>query len=62
MKCIFVIPRMGGGGAERVLANLANEFVAAGHDVTIMTIVGGESFYTLSLLRPFPAQLKKSKE
>ena len=48
MKCIFVIPRMGGGGAERVLANQANEFVAAGHDVTIMTIVGGESFYTLS--------------
>ena len=48
MKCIFVIPRMGGGGAERVLANQANEFVAAGHDVTIMTIVGGESFYALS--------------
>ncbi len=47
MKCIFVIPRMGGGGAERVLANQANEFVAAGHDVTIMTIVGGEPFYHL---------------
>ena len=48
MKYIFVIPRMGGGGAERVLANQANEFVANGHDVTIMTIVGGESFYDLS--------------
>lgn len=47
MKCIFVIPRMGGGGAERVLANQANEFAKAGHDVTIMTIVGGESFYHL---------------
>lgn len=48
MKYIFVIPRMGGGGAERVLANQANQFAEAGHDVTIMTIVGGESFYHLS--------------
>lgn len=48
MKYLFVIPRMGCGGAERVLANQANVFSEKGHDVTIMTIVGGESFYKLS--------------
>lgn len=48
MKYIFAIPRMGGGGAERVLANQANEFAQMGHDITILTIVGGESFYPLS--------------
>ena len=47
MRCLFVIPRMGGGGAERVLANQANVFSKLGHDVTLMTIVGGKSFYTL---------------
>lgn len=47
MKCIFVIPRMGGGGAERVLANQANTLAAGKNDITIMTIVGGESFYSI---------------
>lgn len=47
MKCIFVIPRMGGGGAERVLANQANTLAAEKNDITIMTIVGGESFYPI---------------
>lgn len=47
MKCLFVIPRMGGGGAERVLANQANTMAQQGHDITILTIVGGDSFYPL---------------
>ena len=48
MKSIFVIPRMGGGGAERVLANQANTMTEQGHDITILTIVGGDSFYPLT--------------
>lgn len=47
MKCIFVIPRMGGGGAERVLANQANTLADEKNSITIMTIVGGESFYPI---------------
>ncbi len=47
MKCIFVVPRMGGGGAERVVSLLANALVNKGNDVTVYTLVGGESFYAL---------------
>ena len=47
MKCIFVIPRMGGGGAERVVSLLANSLAEGGDTVTVLTIVGGESFYPL---------------
>ena len=48
MKCIFVIPRMGGGVVlKRVLANQANTLAAEKNDITIMTIVGGESFYPI---------------
>lgn len=46
-KILFVLPRMGGGGAERVVALLANALSARGDDVTIHTLVGGESFYPL---------------
>lgn len=38
---------MGGGGAERVLANQANTLAIEKNDITIMTIVGGESFYPI---------------
>ena len=48
MKCIFVIPHMGGGGAERVLANQANTLADKKNSITIMTIVGGESFYPIN--------------
>lgn len=46
-KIFFLIPRMGGGGAERVIANLANKFVADGHEVTIYTPTDTNSFYKL---------------
>ncbi len=48
MKCIFVIPRMGGGGAERVVSLLSNAFAQDSNDVTVLTLVGGESFYELN--------------
>ena len=46
MKISFVVPRMGGGGAERVMSLLANEF-AKENDVSLITLVEGESFYPL---------------
>lgn len=48
MKCIFVIPRMGGGGAERVVSLLSNALAEHGNDVTVFTLVGGDSFYELN--------------
>ncbi len=48
MKCIFVIPRMGGGGAERVVSLLSGALAEKGNDVTVLTLVGGESFYPLN--------------
>lgn len=47
-RILFVLPRMGGGGAERVTALLANALSEQGNDVTIYTLVGGESFYLLN--------------
>ena len=49
-KILFVLPRMGGGGAERVTALLANALCEQGNDVTIYTLVSGESFYPLNPL------------
>lgn len=46
-KIFFFIPRMGGGGAERVVANLANKFVSDGNEVTIYTPTDTNSFYEL---------------
>ena len=46
-KILFVLPRMGGGGAERVTALVANALSKQGNDVTLFTLVGGESFYPL---------------
>ena len=46
-KVLFVIPRMGGGGAERVVSLLTKELAKKGFDVTLYTFVGGESFYPL---------------
>ncbi len=36
MKICFITATMAGGGAERVIANLSNELVKRGHDVTIL--------------------------
>lgn len=47
MKVIFVIVSMGGGGAERVISILANQFVKKGIDVTIMMTAGDEVAYEL---------------
>ncbi len=47
MKITFVIGVMGNGGAERVIANLSNEFVLYGWDVNIITIYGSRQDYEL---------------
>ncbi len=51
MKLLFVIKAMGlsGGGAERVLANVAGALVLRGHEVTLLTFdrVTDKDFYPL---------------
>ena len=47
MKVIFVIVSLAGGGAERVIAILANQFVKKGIDVTIMMTAGDTVAYQL---------------
>jgi glycosyltransferase involved in cell wall biosynthesis len=37
MRIVFVIPNLGAGGAERVASLLCNEWVATGHEVTVVT-------------------------
>lgn len=49
MRLIFLISSMGGGGAERVTANLANYWVSRGWEVTIVTFTAKtEDFYQLN--------------
>lgn len=38
MKLLFLINNLGGGGAERVLVNLANCLAARGHDITVRVL------------------------
>lgn len=45
-KCLLLIPRMGSGGAERVMATIANNLCKE-HDVEIVTMTDAESFYAL---------------
>lgn len=45
---IFVIPRIGKGGAERVVVNIANQMVSDGYSVSIFTILSGEENYKLA--------------
>lgn len=47
MKVIFVIVSLAGGGAERVISILANQFVKKGVDVTIMMTAGDTVAYQL---------------
>lgn len=46
-KILFVLPNMGGGGAERVIARLANAWAQNLCEVSIITLVNKPSFYKL---------------
>lgn len=46
-KIVFVIPNMPGGGTERVVALLANEYSGRGIPVTILLFAGQETAYPL---------------
>lgn len=48
MKIIFVIPNMTGGGTERVISLLSNEYIKIGFDVAIMQFAGYEHAYELN--------------
>lgn len=45
-KCLLLIPRMGNGGAERVMATIANNLCKK-HIVRIITLTDDKSFYRL---------------
>lgn len=47
-KIVFVIPDMPGGGTERVVALLANEYARRGIDVSILLFAGHQRAYPLS--------------
>ena len=47
MNVLFFIPRMGSGGAERVISVLSNSFVQKGHTVHIAQLIESDSFYPL---------------
>ena len=40
MRVLFYIYSLGAGGAERVVTTLANHWVAAGHQVGVVTLAG----------------------
>ena len=47
MKIIFVLPDMPGGGTERVVALLANEYIKRGYSVAILLFAGKQTAYPL---------------
>lgn len=47
MKIVFVLPDMPGGGSERVVAMLANEFVKRNYQVVILLFAGSQVVYPL---------------
>lgn len=47
-KIVFVIPNMTGGGTERVISLLANEYIKMGYQVAIMQFAGYEHAYELN--------------
>lgn len=47
MKIIFVVSAMHGGGAERVISKLANEYARQGNEITILMVAGNEVKYPL---------------
>lgn len=48
MKIIFIIPNMTGGGTERVISLLSDEYVRMGYEVAIMQFAGYEHAYELN--------------
>lgn len=46
-KIVFIIPNMTGGGTERVVALLANEYSARGIPVAVLLFAGNETAYPL---------------
>lgn len=48
MRIAFVIGSLGGGGAERVVAMLANKLVDMGHEVSIISIASTDKTYYVS--------------
>ncbi len=46
-KIVFVVPDMAGGGTEKVITLLANEYVNRGIEVGILTFAGNEYAYPL---------------
>lgn len=46
-KILIVIPRMNGGGAERVVSIVASHLARKGYRVRLFTLVSDESFYPL---------------
>ena len=47
MKIVFVLPDMPGGGSERVVAMLANEYVKRGYQVAVLLFAGDHVAYPL---------------
>lgn len=47
MKIVFVLPDMPGGGSERVVSMLANEYVNRGYRVAILLFAGSQVAYPL---------------
>lgn len=48
MRIQFIIPRMGGGGSERVVSVLSDSFCKNGHLVHIAQLINSDSFYELN--------------
>ncbi len=47
LRVVFVVHSLGGGGAERLTANLSNHWAELGHDVSVVTIASEEDAYPL---------------
>ena len=46
-KIVFVLPDMRGGGTERVVALLSNEFIKRGYPVAVLLFAGNHIEYSL---------------
>ncbi len=48
MRLVLLVPSLTGGGAERVAGSLGEGFLAAGHEVTLITTTSRPDFYDLA--------------